>query len=511
MYPKNYYHIPWSLDFKPDKEVQAIMVPHGSYNACGSILDRIYSIVDWDRFTKIILLGTLHESFSKVILPSFSLIRFPKHRLRIDTRIRNYLMTVDGFQIDTENRFQYEPSIEAQLPYLASLCRNDCFLVPLLIGKEVSLSSVANELHKFVNNNTLIVLSTDMFHYGPEHNFVESDIRNKKKLIVEHDYRSLQGIFGNSLKKFEGVGMCGMYSTLLWIFMNQKLNLYPSLLEYYGTGDFANSKRYNFSSVSHAGVVFSKDKRDNHLDKTLGHRLLWAEIDDAITNNEKIDLLKITEGKLALIPRVTLIVFHLEVNEYRFKTISHFQVFNTVRNRFQIDKNGKKRGLAVTIYDRSEKAGSRGISLEGINREPYNVYEQVIMQTINAAMFDPKYPKSPFRSKPDYNDLFIKDRFTFRVSTVNQEKEVTTDKFWQTYKPGVHGIRLEFKNKTAQLVPEDVYVDDVIGKKTILYYDKLSFETINFRKLLDKMKLGGSWNDWLRGKVYLFKVEHHNE
>lgn len=510
MYPASYNEVPQNLKLEPNLDIRAVITPHGNYQECGTVFNEVYRRIPWNHIKRVIYIGILHESSKNIKVGNFSLIRFPYHTFLIDTVLKNKLITLDGFELDHENMIISESSFEVQLPYIVSLASPNTLILPIVVGKEVNLYKASEKLVELCDDQTLFIISTDLFHYGPEHSFVDKNPSNAREIIRSHDYENMKAIFDCSLSRFKGLGMCGQYNSLLWILMNQRLKLKPELLEYRTSGDSSPLDR-DHSSISYAGVIYGKDDRNNNFEQIFYYRKIWTRVDYFVRKNTKIDLMQIARNNIASIPRICLILFDTVTTDHRFKTISHFQVFNTIRNLCDVDKPPKMRSFYITVLDQDQIIGRQGINKE--TSDPiYNFLEQMILQTINACCFDPQYPTSSLKSKENYPYLHISSRYKFIVTTLKTEKEIPTNKFWQNFKPNVHGVRLEYDGKSALLLPDETNcelldMNDFKDLKDRDYYNGLAFETTTFGTLLKKMGHDTSWTNWVKGKVFLFSTE----
>ena len=172
-----------------DLQVKALVVPSSgfSYSAKTALIG--YQQLLQRKYKKVIVLGSSHFfSFDGVAMtkaPGYETV-FGSIAVNQATNVK--LESILGFHY-FENAFTKEYSIEIQLPYLQH-CLGEFELIPLIIGNKVDYEGIANGLIHFLDDDTLIVLSTNLSHY---HNAQKARIVDKQTIdsLLARDNDSL--------------------------------------------------------------------------------------------------------------------------------------------------------------------------------------------------------------------------------------------------------------------------------------------------------------------------------
>jgi AmmeMemoRadiSam system protein B len=119
-----------------------------------------------------------------------------------------------------------EHSLEIQLPFLQRIL-GEFELTPLVLGElsEQECEELAALLIKRLDEETLIVASTDLSHYF------------HYDTAVEMDRDCIDSIVKLNVKKAEGCQMCGMNPVLVLMTIAKKLGWKTRLLKYENSGD----------------------------------------------------------------------------------------------------------------------------------------------------------------------------------------------------------------------------------------------------------------------------------
>ncbi|MDH5424659.1 MAG: AmmeMemoRadiSam system protein B [Gammaproteobacteria bacterium] len=161
-----------ALDIKP----KAIIVPHAGYIFSAAIAASAYQylIPHKHKINRVVLLGPCHRTFFKgLALPASDAFNTPLGNIPVDQAAGQLLSGLDQVII-SEQAHTDEHSLEVQLPFLQSIL--DHFsLIPLVVG-DASQQEVAEVLERlWGDEQTLIVLSTDLSHYHDYHHAKQLD------------------------------------------------------------------------------------------------------------------------------------------------------------------------------------------------------------------------------------------------------------------------------------------------------------------------------------------------
>jgi AmmeMemoRadiSam system protein B len=145
--------------------VRAIIVPHGMLGLAGAVAAAAWARVEphATRIRRVVVLGPAHHSaFAGVAAPFADSFATPLGAV-----------DVDRIAIETTRRFpqlvvsdlphEQEPSLEVQLPFVQTLLPN-ATVVPLVFG-EIDDQEAAQVVDALWDDETLVVVSTDLSHY----------------------------------------------------------------------------------------------------------------------------------------------------------------------------------------------------------------------------------------------------------------------------------------------------------------------------------------------------------
>lgn len=157
---------------------KAIVVPHAGYMYSGPIAASAYNqlIPLKDKINRVILLGPSHRvAFRGLAVPQSDFFNTPLGNIPIDHEAIKRLSDLPQV-IVSDQAHQEEHSLEVQLPFLQEVL-DDFTLIPLVVGdaERHEVAEVINRLwcttSQGCDENTLIVISTDLSHY---HNYNEA-------------------------------------------------------------------------------------------------------------------------------------------------------------------------------------------------------------------------------------------------------------------------------------------------------------------------------------------------
>ncbi|KDM92852.1 AmmeMemoRadiSam system protein B [Photobacterium galatheae] len=213
----------------PDKTTalpRALIVPHAGYIFSGKVAARAYR---WLKRTghlyqKVILIGPSHYyAFEGCALPSVQYFATPLGHVQIDVTSVEKLSHFDDIVI-SDHIHELEHCLEVQLPFLQS-CLPEFTLLPILTG-DISPIRLAEILDTLWQNNTLLVISSDLSHYHPYADAQDIDHRTLK--VIEK--------FDPSLTPQQACGATGI-NTLLLLAKQRGYDL--KQVEYKNSGDMA--------------------------------------------------------------------------------------------------------------------------------------------------------------------------------------------------------------------------------------------------------------------------------
>lgn len=149
-----------------------------------------------------------------------------------------------------------EHSLEVLLPFLQHYLKQ-FEIIPIVIGRG-DISKITNEINMVIDQNTLVVVSTDISHY------------QQYDLAVETDKETIQMILNlDTDKLMKGYNYaCGKESILVLVSLARQYGWQPVLLHYSNSGDTCGgrSQVVGYAAIAFYGDKFMDDK------KNAGHR-----------------------------------------------------------------------------------------------------------------------------------------------------------------------------------------------------------------------------------------------
>ncbi len=163
-----------------------LVCPHAGYTWSGAVAGHAYRLLKGHSYKRVIVLAPAHH----VAPPGASILdvthyETPLGRVPLDRKVCDALLKDRNFETVPEAHAR-EHSIEIQLPFLQRVLK-DFELVPIVVGRPTIgvLRDISAAVARHVDDNTLVVASSDFTHYGGGYGYVpfKTDIpENLKKL-----------------------------------------------------------------------------------------------------------------------------------------------------------------------------------------------------------------------------------------------------------------------------------------------------------------------------------------
>jgi len=237
------------------KNVLGYLVPHAGYEYSGYIAAHAYlEISALPEGSTFIILGPNHYGIgSPLALPQSEIWETPLGQVKVDTSLRNEIMSEKSI-IDMDDGAHWrEHSIEVQIPYLQYV-KKDFKILPIsmtLMEKEYAVE-VAEIIYKKIKEkkNYYIIASSDLTHYEP----AESVNRKDEIAIKAITSRNLDELY-RVLRKYD-ITMCGYGPAAVLMHLSNLLGYDKvKLLKHANSGDVTG----DYSSVvGYASIGFYK-------------------------------------------------------------------------------------------------------------------------------------------------------------------------------------------------------------------------------------------------------------
>jgi len=168
----------------PSHPPKALIVPHAGYIYSGPIAAQGYRLLApfADRIQRVVLFGPAHRlPVLGLALPETSLFRTPLGDVPVD--VAAAAVALQHREVSRNERAHLlEHALEVQLPFLQQLLR-DFTIVPFVVGW-VDPKTIAEVMAMlWGGSETLIVVSSDLSHYHPDHEARRRDQQTVARIL----------------------------------------------------------------------------------------------------------------------------------------------------------------------------------------------------------------------------------------------------------------------------------------------------------------------------------------
>ena len=225
---------------KTSGTTKALIVPHAGYEYSGPVAACGYKLLQKSKFEEVILIGPSHRMrFQNCGLNNFQSWKTPLGFVHL-SKVNDQLATEASFSLLNETH-TFEHSIEVQLPFLQSILK-DFKILPIATGNIVNHRQIALTLKKYIKQNTLLIVSSDLSHYLPykEANDVDNETIDQ---ILNLD------------STIDPNQACGAEGINILIELAKLLKWKVKLIDYRNSGDTEGSKK---EVVGYSAIEFYK-------------------------------------------------------------------------------------------------------------------------------------------------------------------------------------------------------------------------------------------------------------
>jgi AmmeMemoRadiSam system protein B/AmmeMemoRadiSam system protein A len=361
-----------------DRKIRGLISPHAGYIYSGIVAASGYKQIDPSLKT-VILIGPSHRfPLDKASIPSVTAYRTPLGDVRL-AQLAFKLRELSVFESIPEAHIR-EHSLEVQIPFLQVMLK-DFEIVPILIN-EGDPRALAETLVPYIDDNTLIVASTDLSHYYPY------------ETAVSKDQFCIDAITNVDFTKMPRCEACGKHAVMTLMHIAQIKNWDARLIDYKNSGDTGGNKD---NVVGYASIAFIDKKEES------------KKMKESLSIKDKKALLRFARSTI-------------EARLMQSVTVERPQASPILE---------QNRGCFVTLHKRGQLRGCIG-TIEPVSP----LIECVEKNAQNAAFQDPRFP--PLSSE-ELSELDIE------ISVLSVPKRLVFkdgDDLKKQLQPNVHGVIL---------------------------------------------------------------------
>mgnify|MGYP001184537808 CR=1 FL=1 len=181
---------------KPSENIEniiGIISPHAGYIYSGKTAAYAYNAVKNKNYKTVIIISPSHrEYFAGISIYNGDAYKTPLGEVEIDKTVSSVLISSSKIIFEGIQGHRSEHAVEVQIPFL-QMVLDDFKIVPIVMGDQnrIFVYELAEKLSKVVNDQTLIVASSDLSHYYSKRTADELDSIVEKH-IQNFDYEGLQ-------------------------------------------------------------------------------------------------------------------------------------------------------------------------------------------------------------------------------------------------------------------------------------------------------------------------------
>ena len=202
------------------RRATALLVPHGSFAQSGAVAGAAYARVEPPR--RVVMLAPSHlAAFRGACVLPVSGYRTPLGVMPVDGVATETLARTPGVRANPAV-FMREHAVEVQLPFVQTVAPG-ASLVPVLVGtlEPGAAAALAAAMGPLLGADTLLVVSSDLVHYGRRHDFVPvppTDAETVRGAVRAFDDDALACIVSGDADAFSrwvddtGAAICGRHA-----------------------------------------------------------------------------------------------------------------------------------------------------------------------------------------------------------------------------------------------------------------------------------------------------------
>ena len=172
-----------SVPFTKPQNIFGIVSPHAGYIYSGSTAAFGFNLLKDKKINTVVIISPSHkEYFPGISIYNGDGYETPLGEIPVNQETADKLVDGKGKIFRSIQGHRDEHAIEVQLPFLQSVLENFS-IVPIVMGdqRQIFVEALANKLNEVIDENTLLLASSDLSHY---YSAAEAD---QKDSIIEKD------------------------------------------------------------------------------------------------------------------------------------------------------------------------------------------------------------------------------------------------------------------------------------------------------------------------------------
>lgn len=159
----------------PVADVCAVLVPHAGYVYSGSVAAAVYARLDPQAYDRVVIFAPSHSvpMENRVSVPDATALQTPLGQVEVDTEFVAALRT-SPLVIHDPRAHLREHSDQIQIPLLQRVFGSRFRVVSVVFGQldPAACREIADRVRPLLDARTLLVVSSDFTHYGPNYGYV---------------------------------------------------------------------------------------------------------------------------------------------------------------------------------------------------------------------------------------------------------------------------------------------------------------------------------------------------
>jgi AmmeMemoRadiSam system protein B/AmmeMemoRadiSam system protein A len=351
-------------EVKPINNVIALILPHAGYQYSGQTAASGLKTTG-KQYKRVIVIGPSHRVPMEEVLsvPRATVYETPLGQIPLDVEFIEKLLKHSIFQ-NVPQANESEHSTQIEVPLLQYKLK-DFKLVPIVAGdcSEETIIKAGKILKSLVDDDTLVIASSDFTHFGPNYGYVpfKENIPEQLKQLDMGAYEYIKSLDYKGFLDYRsktGATICGFVPISILLSMLDKpaeVNLIKYTTSGEIMGDYTNSVSYFAIAVS-------------------GKWGKPSEIQPEASTNK---LSEEDKNQLLVLARKSLVYF---LQNHRIPEVSELNVTVSDAMKYQ-------QAAFVTLEEDSQLRGCIG---DIFPRQP--LYKSVISNAINAGVRDWRFP-----------------------------------------------------------------------------------------------------------------------